>query len=469
MTTVNAPQATYHGRDEGKAHAFLGIPYATQPVGALRFRAPEPLAKGGEVDATAFGNAPVQTPPPVTEWSIHRADQGYGEDCLNLNLWTPAADGKRRPVIVHLFGGGFATGSANVGHFGNAAFAAENDVVLIRPNVRTGALGFLYLGQHFPGLPAANRSMLDLAMALRWVRENVESFGGDPENVTLAGMSSGGFTAAALFGTDDGPSLFDKAWLLSGYATRIQSPDRAAEIAEDFLARAGIEPGDEAALERLTVEDILKLQAEVVAVNLAERSMPGGKTLAILQDGVTLPRHPEEALKAGVLKDKPLVLGRTRHEARLWYATGRMGDVNEARFRDTVARFDGPDAVDKGLAEWDAAMPDATWQQKEEDFLTARIYRRATASNAEAQRAGGGRVWTYEFAWEPRPPYDWLGAAHGFDESFVYGLHAIENVPVAQTDPDSAKATAAEMEGALVRFMRTGDPGWKEEVRVFGA
>ena len=467
-TVVVAPQATYRGREDGGALAFLGVPYAAPPVGRLRFRPPEPLALGGEVDATAYGHAPVQVPPPVTPWSIHRAEQSYGEDCLNLNLWTPAADGARRPVIVHLFGGGFATGSANVGHLDGAAFVTANDCVLVRPNVRTGALGFLHLAEAFPALDRTNRSMLDLAAALEWVRENVAAFGGDPENVTLAGLSSGGFTAAALFGAPGGPRLFDKCWLMSGYASRIQAPEVAGAIAADFLDRAGIAPGDEDALAALPVEDLLRIQAEVVSVNLAERSSPGGRTLGIVLDGTSLPVHPAEALAAGALKDTPLVVGRTRHEARLWYATGRMGEVDEGRFRTTVARFDGDDSVDAVQAEWAERLPDADWATREEDFLTDRIYRRATTGTAEAQRTGGGRAWTYEFAWEPGAPHEWLGAAHGFDEAFVYGMHAIDRVPVAQTDPAGAKAVAGEMEAALLRLMREGDPGWPEGERVFG-
>lgn len=465
---VAAPQATYTGRDEGKALAFLGIPYAAPPLGSLRFRPPEPLPAGGTVDATRPGHAAIQVPPPVTDWSIRKEAESYGEDCLNLNLWTPAADGRRRPVIVHMFGGGFGYGTANTGHLDGAAFVAANDVVLVRPNARTGALGFLHLAEHFPALDRTNRSMLDLMAALRWVRDNVAAFGGDPANVTLAGLSSGGFTAAATFGTEEGPALFHKAWLLSGYATRILDPARASEIAADFLDRAGIEPGDEAALAAMPAEDILRIQAEVVAVNLAERSRPGGKTLGIVLDGTSLTRHPEDALRAGALKDIPLVLGRTRHEARMWYATGRMGEVNEARLRQTIGWFDGDDAIDAGLAELETRLPGASWQAKEEDFLTDRIYRRATASNAAAQRAGGGPAWVYEFAWEPKPPHDAMGACHGFDEAFVYGLHAIDRVPVTGTDPAGARKVAVEMETALVRFMRDDDPGWTEEPRIFG-
>ena len=466
-TDVRAPQATYRGRADGAARAFLGIPYAAPPLGPLRFRPPQPAPRGGVVDATRFGHAPVQTPPPETSFSILREEQSYGEDCLNLKLWTPAADTARRPVVVHLFGGGFGYGSANVGHLDGAAFAAANDVVLIRPNVRTGALGFLHLADHFPELDQTNRSMLDLAAALRWTRENVAAFGGDPDNITLAGLSSGAFTAAALFGTRDGPALFDKCWLMSGYATRILPPEQARRITEDFLGRAGIAPGDMTALEALSVEDILRLQAEVVAVNLAERSSPGGRTLGIVLDGTSLDRHPELAMRQGATRHIPLVIGRTRHEARLWYATGRMGEVDEARFRATLARFEGDAAVDPLLAQWNEAMPGASWAAKEEAYLTDRIYRQATASNAEAQRQGGGRAWTYEFAWEPKGPHAWLGAAHGFDEAFVYGLHRPERVPVAQTDPDGAARVAAEMERALVNLMREGDPGWEADPKVF--
>ncbi len=468
MPHVSAPQATYQGLDDGTALAFLGIPYAAPPLGPLRFRPPEPLPKGGRVDATRYGPAPIQIPPPVAPWSIHRADQTYGEDCLNLNLWTPAADGAKRPVVVHLFGGGFATGSANVGHLDGSAFVAANDCVLVRPNVRTGPLGFLHLAHAFPGLDQTNRSMLDLAAALEWVRDNVAAFGGDPENVTLAGMSSGGFTAAALFGTHNGPSLFQKCWLMSGYATRLLSAGNAAGIADDFLNRAGIAPGDEAALEALSVDDIHRLHGLIVSANLAERSAPDGHTLGLVLDGTSLPRHPEDAMRNGAIADIPLVIGRTRHEARLWYAAGKMGDVDEARFRTTVARFDGAEGCDTAVAEWTAKMPDATWEKREEDYLTDRVYRRATASNAAAQRAGGGRAWVYEFAWQAKPPFDWLGAAHGFDESFVYGMHSPDRVPVAQTDLTGASAVAQEMETALLRLMREGDPGWGEDLRVFG-
>lgn len=464
-TRVTAPGGTYDGIDTGRGLAFLGVPYAEQPAGLDRFRPPRPLREGGTFDATRPGNACIQQTAPAPDWAVIRGPQTFGEDCLNLNLWTPAADARRRPVIVHAFGGSFQHGSATGGHLDGGAFTAANDVVLVRPNLRTGALGFLHLADAFPDLNQTNRSMLDLAQALRWIRANAAAFGGDPDNITLAGMSSGAFTAAALFGAPGGADLFDKCWLMSGYASRILDPANAARIAADFLDRAGIAPGDDAALAALPADRILDLQMQVVSLNLAERSSPGGRTLGIVQDGTSMPRHPRDALAAGAGARTPMVVGRTAHEARLWYARGLMGDVDADRLRLTVSRFE-TGGTDAALAEIAAACPGASPIQQEEWFLTDRIYRLESERTAAAQRAGGGQAWTYQFAWTPSGAHADLGAAHGFDEPFVYGLHDPARVPVTQDDP-TARPVASRMEAALARFAHEGDPGWSDDPMVF--
>jgi para-nitrobenzyl esterase len=465
MTEVRAPQATYRGLGTESGLAFLGIPYAAAPLGPLRFRPPQGLAPGGIVEATRPGAAPPQIPGQHADWMPERSPESTGEDCLNLNLWTPAADGGRRPVIVHVFGGGFQGGSGNGGPIDEAGFAAGNDVVLVRPNLRTGALGFLHLAEAFPDLAASNRGMLDLIAALGWVRENIAEFGGDPGNVTLTGLSSGAFTVAALYATEAPGRLFHRAWMMSGSASRIVAPETAAAIAADLLARTGVAAGDIAALESLPVERLLKAQAAVLATDLGERNAPGGRTLGIVLDGTTLARHPLEAIAEGSGRPAPMVLGYTSHEARAWYSAGIMGKADEARLRRTIACF-APERAEAELAALKAATGETDPTALEEAFLSARIYRDPAVRTAAAQRAAGATAWLYEFAHLPPEPHRSLGASHGFDEPFVFGLRAPERVPFAAGDP-GAGALAQAMESSLVAFARTGAPGWQGDPEVF--
>ncbi|MEO2038123.1 MAG: carboxylesterase family protein, partial [Martelella sp.] len=196
-------KAFYHGLSDGKTARFLNIRYAAPPLGPLRFRPPQRTENEGDIDARKPGFAPPQQRNDPPAWAPRGEGFQTGEDCLNPTIWTPAVDGAKRPVIVHAFGGGFQTGSGQGTFHDEAGFVARGDVVLVRPNMRVGAPGFLHLAKAFgPDYASANRGMLDFIAALEWVRDNIAAFGGDPDNVTLAGMASGAFTISALFGVD---------------------------------------------------------------------------------------------------------------------------------------------------------------------------------------------------------------------------------------------------------------------------
>jgi para-nitrobenzyl esterase len=144
------------------------------------------------------------------------------EDCLNLNVWTPSADEARRPVLVHVFGGGFERGSASEGLYDAAALVAQSSAPVVRVNFRIGALGFLFLADSFnEPLGASNLGVQDLIAALEWVRDNIAALGGDPDKVTLFGHSSGAFMIASLFAAPASRGLFARAWLQSGSASRV--------------------------------------------------------------------------------------------------------------------------------------------------------------------------------------------------------------------------------------------------------
>lgn len=451
----------YRGLKTAEGVGFLGVPYAEPPVGPLRFRAPQPLSRVLDVvDATRPGPAAPQMQRPAPDWAPRSAAFETAESCLNLNVFTPAADDARRPVIVHAFGGGFQTGSVNGGFMDESGFAARGDVVLVRPNMRVGALGFLHLGPTMgPDFAAANRGMLDLIAALEWVKKNIAAFGGDPDNVTLVGMSSGAFTIGALFGVNGVSELFKRAWMMSGSASRIIDPVTADAMARDFLERAGVAPGDTEALAALPVARVLKVQDQIVATDLGERNAPGGRTLGIVADGVSLDRHPIDGLNAGAGCNKSIVTGWSRNEARMWYLFGIMtAPENRARVLATVARFHG-DEAEGVLHRLEATHPELGLSGLEETFLSETIYKNAALRTGAAQRAGGGNAYAYEFAWVPKRNNGRFGTSHGFDEPFVFGDVSPDRVPLAADDP-SAPALAERLSGALYRFARTGNPGW---------
>lgn len=472
---VHAADAIYRGWAEAGGGRFLGIRYANAPVGALRFKAPQRIEPHPDkrVEATLALPSPPQTVMPAPAWAPRRDAFATGEDCLNLNVFTPGCDGKRRPVVVHVFGGGFQTGSINGGYQDDFGFAARGDVVLVRPNMRTGALGFLHLGSAFGAdHAAANRGMLDLVEALRWVNRNIESFGGDPDNVTLVGMSSGAFTIAALFGMDGAEGLFKRVWLMSGSASRIVEAETASAVAGDFLEQAGVTPGDTAALETLPTDVILNVQNRVVATDLGERNAPGGRTFGIVADGVSLKRHPLDGLRGRLWAGKEIVAGWSRDEARMWYAFGIMqGPADRDGLLKAIARFHGADSGEV-LARYEAQMPGASVAAIEERFLSETIYQRPALQTLQTHVEAGGTGFAYEFDWVPPFEGGRLGASHGFDEPFVFGNVEPRRLPLTHGDP-SAQSLADDMSGALYRFAREGDPGWPSFerdrfIRTFG-
>lgn len=463
--------ARYRGVLSDDGLSFLGIPYGEQPIGKLRFRPATPAAVEGLIDATSPGKAPPQIRRAAPVWAPRNTGFPTGEDCLNLNVFTPAADAGRRPVIVHVFGGGFQTGSVNGGYQDEPGFARRGGIVYVRPNFRTGVLGFLHLGGVFGDGSPANRGMLDLVLALQWVRENIGAFGGDPDNVTLVGLSSGGFTIGALFGTDGVSDLFRRVWMMSGSASRIIDPQTATAIARDFLARAEIDVNDRDALEALSLERILAIQDEIVATDLGERNAPGGRTMGIVLDGSSLKRHPLDGLATGRFRQKELVVGWTRDEARMWYAFGIMqAPEGRAKVLSTIARF-FPDDAEAKLVALEIAYPRASLAELEERFLSATIYRDPAERTASVHCDAGGRAFAYEFAWVPTFEGGRLGASHGFDEPFVLGNVESARVPLAGGMPEAAKL-ADEMSSALFEFAHTGSVPWSEYahdggIRVF--
>ena len=451
-TIAHTPYGALRGRTTATGLAFLGIRYGAPPIGARRWTPPSPhIPSGAAVDATRFGPSPPQLPSPATPWRAAFAPQAMSEDCLNLNVWTPAADGARRPTLVHVFGGGFETGSASEGLQDGAALSAQADAVVVRVNFRIGALGFLHLGDAFGAeFAAGNVGLLDLRLALEWVRDNI----------------------AALFALPGARGLFAKAWMQSGSASRVLARTQAAAGTAEFLREVEVAAGDREGLAALSVAAILAAQRKIAAFDLGDRNAPGGRTLGVVEDGVTLMRHPLQALAEGAWRDAPIVLGFTRDEARLWFAAGVMRtpqSMDEARAE--MVRFSDASAGARLFAFYRARYPDLAPVALREKFLSDAVYGVPALRTALAHRHAGGRAFLYRFDWSAPGVGARLGAAHGFDEAFVWNAADPRRFPLVADDSEAA-TLAASMSQALIDFARSGSPGWAPvptEIRLFGA
>lgn len=283
------------GYEQGAISAWKGIPFAKPPTAQLRFRAPQPPEPWrGVRETTAFSPMAPQVPAMgasmVGALGAERAvdQRPMSEDCLYLNIWSPAADQEKRPVMVYIHGGAFTLGSASDPWYDGTSFAANHNLVVVSLNYRLGILGFVSL-QDLTGADAgytANCALLDQIAALEWVRENIVAFGGDPGQVTVMGESAGAMSIGTLLGMPAARGLFRRAILQSGAAGVLPTRSQAAQVAQALLAKLGLEATQQAALAEVPVEALLTVQPEL------GREFGGVRAYSPVIDGETLPQHP---------------------------------------------------------------------------------------------------------------------------------------------------------------------------------
>jgi para-nitrobenzyl esterase len=454
---------TLHGKVEGREKdgvlLFAGIPYAAAPVGERRFRPPAPHAGwDGVRPATQFGRAAPQKPRAGS--ALPGIDLEWDEDCLFLNVVTPAADDGRRPVMVWIHGGAFVTGSGRTPWYNGVSFARRHDVVVVTINYRLGALGFLHLGGLDDGYASSGiNGILDQVAALEWVRDNVAAFGGDPGNVTIFGESAGGMSVATLLGVPAARGLFHKAIPQSGAAHHTLDPGTAGAIAARFCEAADARSVEE--LLALPVERLLDAQLAVEEALLADPAAVTGEDGAPLTlpyrpvvDGAHLPRSPIDAVHAGEAAGVPLLTGTNLDEFTLFSLMASQDLDDERVVRRMAAVLPDPEAA---LAAYRSARPDASPFALWTAAMTDQVFRIPAVRLAEAQARHQPDTWMYLFTWPSTAFGGRLGSCHALEIPFVFNMLGARGVAEFCGEGPPGDVALA-MHDAWAAFARTGDP-----------
>jgi len=387
--------------------AWLGIPYAQPPVGELRFRAPQPpQAHSGILEAKEFGPACIQE---KSFFSGGKSIYGYSEDCLTLNIWRPKKKGKF-PVMFWIHGGGYTGGASNYEMYNGARLSAEQEVVVVSINYRLNIFGFFahpQASEEDPHHSSGNYGLLDQIQALKWVKNNIENFGGAPENITIFGESAGGVSVCALLASPLAKGLFQQAIIESGACDLFYPIEKGFKYGEKFAEQVGCE-GKEA----------LSCLRKIPAKKLFQKYKANKLPISAYIDGYVLPELPLESIRKGEFNQVPVMVGNNRDEMNL--------------FLIPAGFYLLPGFVIKSVLK--KALGKELYQQLNQLYPRSKFGRPAKRTLIGASEAFCSRgfmpaeelsrfvpVYYYQFDWDDYPLGKLLGAFHGLEIPFVFG------------------------------------------------
>jgi para-nitrobenzyl esterase len=463
---------TQYGKVQGfilhGIHQFRGIPYGADTSGKNRFMPPQPPAPWGEVrPAVWWGNSAPQNMENryANQWASFVDAWNYddvSEDCLKLNVWTPALDDKNRPVLVWLHGGGFTNGNGieQDGYKGEN-LSRKGDMVFISINHRLGPIGFSDLsavgGDKYTH--SGNVGALDMVAALEWVRNNIANFGGDPENITIIGQSGGGAKVTVLANMPQAKGLFHKAIALSGSSVVGVNQDYSRKLGEYILKEAGLRAGQADRLQEIPWQEYLRIAnaaARKVNEEIGSAGMRGG--FAPVADGVNLIKGQFFADPDGLSSDVPLMICTTFHEWNMSRTNpeldaiskeGAVEMLSNGMFR--ISPLDGK--AQEVYDAYAAIFPDA---KPAEILSLISSNRKSAITAADAKSVQKAPVYLAWFGWEPNLFNNRMRAFHCIDICFWF---ANTDLMITHTGGGKRPRMLAEkMSNSLLQFMRTGDP-----------
>ncbi len=417
MITCKTAAGTLSGAHEGGVSVFRGVPYAAPPLGVRRFRPPAAVEPwSGVRDATQNGPAPPQLRSRLAD-VMGETPLESDEDCLTLTIWTPATDAKQRPVLVWLHGGAFSSGAGSLDCYSGAKLAERGDLVVVGVNYRLGVLGYLYA----PGISDGNLGLLDQLAALRWVRDNIAAFGGDPAAVTLCGQSAGAMSALILMTMPEADGLFARAILQSPAMARLtRTAADAAAIGAQFAERCSA--SELAAMQAVPVADLMRVQGELSGVHA--RFADAAPLFAPVIDGAVIPQDPLTALRERPAPHVEILMGTTREESGAFCAIDpRIINATPEQVAGVFAREFG----DRAAAEEDGyrrRRPGSDALALLTDLLTDQQFLMQLLDLADWRSGAGRPAYVYQFDWAPRHAPKRFGACHCIELPFVFGYDA---------------------------------------------
>jgi para-nitrobenzyl esterase len=444
---VKTSSGPLKGEPEKAVSVFRGIRYAAPPLGSLRFRPPVPAIGWTEL-RLALDFAPA-CPQLVDADPTENNNSVMAEDCLAVNVWTPRADDKKRPVMVWIHGGGFVEGSARNTWYDGAKLAGRGDVVVVTVQYRMGAWGFLDLsdmgGQDFA--QSGNVGLLDQIAALKWVRENIAAFGGDPNNVTLFGQSAGAGSVGMLMVIPAARGLFHKAIMESGTPKEVIDKARAIEVSRTYMKIAGVTKIEE--LQKLTMAQMLDAQRKLFETRF------GYSAFRPVIDGTAFDELPMQVIAAGHGMSVPILIGTNLDEIRFWPALYDLPleQKPEGLFRkqlEGVVGSKAPDLIETYRKADDYGdsvihlLGDVLIRLPEIRFAEANSHRQPT--------------YMYLFTYRSTSTYKNYGSCHGMELPFVFGVIDDLDVIVFTGRDTHREALMNQVQQAWVNFARTGNP-----------
>ena len=458
---------TSAGRIRGIAsegiNVFKGIPYGGTAAGNNRFMPPtKPAPWTGVRDALAYGPTAPQTvnrgSGPARGSAAACPSCEESEDCLVLNVFSPGlSDGRKRPVMVWLHGGGFATGSGSGPILDGTSLARHGDVVVVTINHRLNVFGFTYLGESEGSDFASSGAvgLLDIVAALQWVRDNIDRFGGDPNLVTIFGQSGGGRKVATLMAMPSAKGLFHRAIIESGAVLRLTTREDAVRTTDLLIAELGLAKGHARELQNVPMARLLAANAAVTSkLTFGE---PGMVANSPTVDGAVIPNHPWDPSGPALSANIPLLIGYARTEETLYdRPTPETLALDEAGLRARAEKRLGmnPERV---IEVFRKAHPDATpWDLW---ILIATDHPRGTYSRELARRKAlqaAAPAFAYRFDWETPEGGGHMRSPHTIEVPFVFNNIKVAG-PLISKMPQ-AYALADKVSAAWVAFARTGNP-----------
>ncbi|MBY8992088.1 MAG: carboxylesterase/lipase family protein [Candidatus Lokiarchaeota archaeon] len=432
---------------------FKGIPYAAPPKGNLRFKPPAPVEPWSDVlDATNYSPVSIQ-PPSLLEAQFGEPMPQSEAECLTLNIWTQGLDIGKRPVMFWIHGGGFTTGSG--ASLDGTRLVFRGDVVVVSINYRLGYLGFLYM----PDMPdtTANAGILDMVAALEWVKENIQKFGGDPNNVTIFGESAGGMAVSTLLATPSAKGLFHRAIPQSGAANKFSyNPVSAIKVYEELIQKLGVEKGNIEALRKSPAENFI-----VPQMDMTEFRASGLRVGPVIEKS-TLPVHPLEAISKGDAKDIDVFIGSNLDENKMFLMWNpKAFELSEERLHKTVNTFmrftkqkesKAKEIIDRyrELRKTPRNITDA--------ILTDFTFRIPSIRLAEEQSKHQKNIYMYLFTWQSPLGGGKFGAMHALELPFVFGLFGDRDIGFFPGRTEETQRLSEQMMDTWIAFARSGNP-----------